>query len=73
MKKLQSVCLMSTLLLALPLSVSAKAPLEGEPEWEAKKKIDKTKQAEQQRLLQQLKRIDEAEKKASQQLEKDGL
>ena len=76
MNKIQSVIFISLLVAALPLSVNAKAPLEGEPDWEARRgaSADSTgKQTQKELLLQELKRLEEAEKAAEKRLEKDSL
>ncbi|WP_041416053.1 hypothetical protein [Shewanella halifaxensis] len=76
MNKIKSVSLVSLLMVVLPLSVNATAPLEGEPDWEARKRStteSETEQTERERLLQELKRMEEAEKAAQKQLEKDGF
>ncbi|WP_299803508.1 hypothetical protein [uncultured Shewanella sp.] len=72
MNKIQSVSLMSLFVLALPLSVYAKAPLEGEPDWEARKLPPVESEAnktEKERLLQELKRLEEAEEDAQKRLD----
>lgn len=64
MNKIQSVTLMSLFVLALPLTANAKG-LEGEPDWEARKlppAENDAKQIERERLLLELKRLEEAEK-----------
>ncbi|GIU13459.1 MULTISPECIES: hypothetical protein [unclassified Shewanella] len=66
----QRAILMSLFVLALPLSVNAKA-LEGEPEWEARKIGSGEKQTERERLLLELKRLQEAERAEQERLDND--
>lgn len=72
MNKFKLITLASVILIGLPTAVIAKAPLEGEPDWEAKKRAaDKgeVKQTEEQRLLAELAKREQAEEALQKELQ----
>ncbi|GIU18942.1 hypothetical protein [Shewanella sp. MBTL60-007] len=72
MNKFNVITLVSVILLGLPAIAIAKAPLEGEPDWEARKRVaDKgeVQQTEEQRLLAELAKREQAEKELQKELQ----
>ncbi|GIU28782.1 hypothetical protein L2719_02375 [Shewanella schlegeliana] len=72
MNKSKVITLVTVMLLGWSAIVTAKAPLEGEPDWEARKRAgDKgeIKPTEEQRLLAELAKREQAEKELQKELQ----